>query len=441
MIRFALLSGFFLVLSLEEILDLGLMLTPGLSAKNAFLFVLVVVVAFTRASERREAGLQLPDLHALFLILLTLAFIGIFYRQFVSGYSLTFSLVGELGLVKSVIVDSYLMLLVFFYGVVSRKAAMALSKCILLIISFMALVTIADLLGVSSLGLISYRNERLEGPLGQANEYAVFLSFFIPFLLLGALNGRGIVVRLIYLLGALVSFALLIQTGSRGGFVSLVGGIALAGIWLSGGYDLRRAFLWGATGVFAAAGIVTAVALSNEVVRELLITRLELSFSGGLEEASAGRTWIWMQGLDDLLARPWRLLTGFGLGQFTERVGIPPHSAYMNYLHALGLIGLAAYVIIVARILILGRRAFFSEAATAEERTLIAGLVIAWFALTIAMVTGTIYKAWLFVWPMTGLCLYVTSCIRDAERERGGVEKEKEVEPFIKPFEQIGLKT
>lgn len=57
MIRFALLSGFFLALSLDEILDLGLLITVGLSAKNAFLFVLLVVIAFTRAGERRQHGL------------------------------------------------------------------------------------------------------------------------------------------------------------------------------------------------------------------------------------------------------------------------------------------------------------------------------------------------------------------------------------------------
>ena len=441
MIRFALLSGFFLALSLDEILDLGLLITVGLSAKNAFLFVLLVVIAFTRAGERRQQGLQLPELHLLFLGLIGLACLGIFYRQFASGYSTTFSLVSELGLAKSTIVDSYLMLLVFFYGIASRRMALVFSKFILLVISAMALVTVMDLSGVSNLGLISYRDERLEGPLGQANEYAVFLSFFIPFLLLSALNGSGKLVSLVYLLGALVSFALLIQTGSRGGFVSLIGGIVLAGIWLWGAYDVRRAFLWGMTAALAAVGIVTAVVLTNEGVRELLVTRLELSFSGGVDEASAGRTWIWMQGLEYQLARPWSLLTGFGLGQFTAQIGIPPHSAYMNYLFSLGLIGLGAYVALVARILITGRRAFFSEAATAEERTLIAGLVIGWFALTIAMITGTIYKTWLFVWPMTGLCLYVTCCIREEQERRDKVQKDAEYKPFIKPFEPIGLRS
>ena len=353
---------------------------------------------------------------------MALACLGIFYRQFASGYSAAFSLFGELGFVKGVIADSYLMLIVFFYGIASRGMALALTKFIVLVASVMALVTVIDVLGLLNIGLISYRDDRLEGPLGQANEYAVFLSFFIPFLMLAAINGKGVIVRGLYLLGALISFALLIQTGSRGGFVSLTGGTVLGALWLYGGYDTHRAFLWGATVVLAVVGITGGMLAVNEGVRDLVMTRVELSFSGGADQASAGRTWIWMQGLEYQLARPWSLAMGFGLGSFTDRIGINPHNAYLNYLFSLGLLGLGLFVTVVLRILLIVRQAFFSPVATVEERTVLAALVLGWCALSIAMVTATIYKAWLFVWPMTGLCLYLAYCIRAKETEGEGAD-------------------
>ena len=432
MIRFALLSGFFLALALDEILDLGLLITTGLSAKNAFLYVLLLTIVFTSASNRRGQSLQLPEFHLLFLGLIGVACLGVFYRQFAGGQAPTFGLFAEMAFIKTTILDSYLMHIVFYYGVASQGMARVLSRFVLLVISVVALITVADTAGLLNLELVTYRNERLEGPLGQANEYAVFLSFFIPFLGLMALNCHGWLMRAVYVLGAVISFALLIQTGSRGGFVSLIGGFCIAGIVLWGGYDLRRVLVWAFLALLVAFGIVAISMVTDEAVRELVLTRLEATFGGGVHDASAGRTGVWLEGLEYQLARPWSLATGLGLGEFTAQIGIPAHSAYVNYLFSLGLLGLGLFVAIVTRILAHGRRAFLSPAATHEERTLVAAMVIGWCALVLAMVTGTIYKAWLFVWPMTGLCLYLAVTIREEQANREAAAAADQA-PFITP--------
>ena len=63
--------------------------------------------------------------------------------------------------------------------------------------------------------------------------------------------------------------------------------------------------------------------------------------------------------------------------------------------------------------------------------------MIAWFALTVAMVTGTIYTTWLFVWPLTGLLLRLVYCIREDSRVPIATGTE-EVTPARDPVPQGG---
>ena len=438
MIRGILLASFFLVLALDELLNIGLLITVGLSAKNAFLFMLLIAIALNRAAESGRDRLQFPELHGAFFGLIGIACLWVFFRHFVSGYPQPFTLFQDLALVKGGLLDMYLMMLVFLYGVTSREAAVGFMKLILLIVSAMALVTTLDIMGMPNMGLVSYRNERLEGPLGQANEYAVFLTFFLPILLLAAYAEGSRVLRLLYALGALGSFALIMQTGSRSGFLSLPVGCLLAALWLRGGYPMGVLLRRG--GVMATIGVVVVAALFayDPAVRDLVTARLDVTTSAGsLDQMSAGRTFIWAQGLEYQFARPWSLITGLGWGSFTTRIGIPAHSAYMNIFFSLGVFGLVLFLGLVLRTLLLLREAFFSDSARSDERLFLAGGVIAWFALTVAMVTGTIYTTWLFVWPLTGLLLRLVYCIREDSRVPIATGTE-EVTPARDPVPQGG---
>ncbi|MEX0729665.1 MAG: O-antigen ligase family protein [Aquisalimonadaceae bacterium] len=415
MIKTALLAAFFLTVVLDEMLDIGLVAVVGLSAKNAFLYILLLAILCGKVADRGDGRVQFAAIHLLFIVLIVNAALSIFYMHFVSGQTAGFSLFGHIGLLKSSLLDMYLMFLVFFYGVDTRQAAVGFAKLLLLVISLMGLITLMDVLKLPDMGLVGRGPYgRLEGPLGQANSYGVFLAFFIPMLVLAATGLGNRLSRLGYLLGAAVSFALLIQTGSRGALIGMLGGVLLTAWWLRGGYDPRKAARAGAAILVFAVILLAVVLLTSEEVGDIVRQRIERSTAGSVDQLSSGRMWIWTQGLNYLMARPWAFMVGIGWGTFWDKIGIGPHSAYVNYLFSLGIIGLGLFLALVWQLLATARRAYFSAHNSAEERLLIAGLIMGWFVLVIAMLTGSIFKPWMFIWPFTGVCFRIAYCLLGA---------------------------
>lgn len=430
MIKVAMLVAFLFTLALDELLDIGLVLVPGLSAKNAFLYLLLLAILCNKILDRPRDGLQLPGFHLLFVLLIGYAALSIFFMHFVSGQTYGLSLFGHVAFLKGQLVDMYLLMLVFFYASESARSAVSLAKLYLGLVSAMSLITLIDVLGVPELGLISYRDGRLEGPLGQANEYAVFLAFFTPVLLFAGITMKRLPIKLMYLGGAAASLALLIQTGSRGGVAGFLGGLLLAGWWLYGHYDVRKVLRVSSAFTLGFILLLGVMLIGSEETRYLLQERVERSTEPSVDLISAGRTWIWAKAIDYQMDKPWTFITGNGWRSFTPLIGIPAHSAYMNYLFTLGLIGLGLFLGIVRYLLVLSRRTY-SMVSSVDERILIGGLVAGWFALVVAMSTGTIFKAWLFVWPFTGLCLRIAYCAVDQSREATNEEAKIRPEPVL----------
>ncbi len=407
MIKAGLLIVFFLTLALDEMLNVGLVITAGLSAKNAFLYVLLIVILCSKVIEGRQTGIQFPAIHLLFILLIGNALLSIFVMHFVTGETAGYTLLRHVATLKSDLVDMYLLFLVFFYGLETRQGALAFSKIFLVLISLMTMLTLMDVLGMPSLGLTSFRGARLEGPLGAANAYGIFLSFFIPVLAAATFGMRNLLLKCIYFLGATISFAFLIHTGSRGGLVGVVGGLILAGWWLRGGYDVRRVIMTVAALLAVAVAVLVTALVVSEDVSIVVEQRLERSTEGSIDDASSGRLGIWGSALAYQMERPWTLLVGAGWWTFWNRVGMGPHSAYMNYFFSLGLIGLGLFLALLYQIISEGRRGFLSGDALREERLMLAALVLGWSALIVAMITGSIFKPWMFVWPFTACCLRI----------------------------------
>jgi len=433
MIKTCLLVALFLTLAMDELLNIGLLLVPGLSAKNAFLYVMLLSILLTKATAGAGGRVQFLAVHLLFLLLVTQVCVSIFYMHFVSGETAGYGLFGHVALLKSSLMDMYLMFLVFFYGTDNRATALNMVRFFLLVICLMSLLTLMDVFNMPSMGLISYRYGRLEGPLGQSNEYGVFLAFFIPMLMLMGLGARNGMLRAIYLLGAAISFVLLIQTGSRGSLAAMLGGLLLAGWWLHGHYDLGRAMKQGlVVALIAAVALVVVVAVTPDV-NDMIQERVQRSSGGGIGDISSGRTRIWARALDYQMERPWTMLVGVGWGSFWNKIGIAPHSAYMNYFFSLGLIGLSLFVALIYTIFINLKQASLAAARGSEERIVLCGLILGWFVLIIAMVTGSIFKAWMFIWPLTGLCMRIGWCLMQEARANPD-----EPEPQAQPGSESG---
>ena len=429
MIKVALLVAFFLTLTLDELLNIGLLIVPGLSAKNAFLYVMLLAILCSKVIDRSKSGFQFPAIHLLFVLLIANASLSIFYMHFVSGDPPGRSLLGHGATLKSDLLDMYLMFLVAFYALDTREAAVRFAKLFLLVISVISLITLLDLLRLPDLGLTSYRGARLEGPLGAANAYGIFLAFFIPILFLAATGVGSRFLRLVYLLGAVVSTAFLIHTGSRGGFSGLVGGVFFAAWWLRGGYDFQVAIKRVAVISVVASLIVAVMLVTSEDVSTVVEQRVERTTEGTIDDASSGRLTIWGRALDYQLARPWTFITGVGWWTFWDKVGWGPHSVYINYFFSLGIIGLGLFVALLHQILTIGKRSVLVAGDYNEERLLMIGMVLGWSALVVAMITGSVFKPWMFIWPFTGCCLRIGYGLLLEGREQESVKPKVLVRP------------
>lgn len=428
MIRVVLLSTFFLAMVVEELLGFGLVIVTGLSAKNAFLYVLLLTVLCTKVVERSNDGIQFPIIHLLFFLLIVDITLSIFYMHFVSGETAGYGLFSHIAMLKGHLLDMYLLFIVFFYGIDKRLTSVSMAKVFLAAIGMVGLVYLMDVMNVVNLGLIvgdqsDAAEGRLRGPLGGPNSYGVFFASFIPIFIIAAAGMGSSLMRVLFGICAAVCFALLIQTGSRGGFVSLFGGVLLAAWWLRGGYDFRKAALV-FTGLFIV-GVLLAIAVyaTSEDVRSIVQHRIERSTAGNIDDISAGRVWIWGQGIAHLMARPWTLIVGAGWGTFWPVIGVAPHSNYIHYLFSVGIIGLGLFIGLIYTVLSILKEGFFLANGSSEERLLIGGLTISWFVLVIAMATGTNLKAWEFIWPISGLCLRIIYGLLTEQKQ----EKQNEV--------------
>ena len=70
--------------------------------------------------------------------------------------------------------------------------------------------------------------------------------------------------------------------------------------------------------------------------------------SMGMSEASSGRTDIWMQAINEMMANPITLITGFGWNVYSTMPTVfAMHNTYLDQWFNLGLLGVGVYVFII----------------------------------------------------------------------------------------------
>jgi O-antigen ligase len=403
MIKRVLLLCFLATLMADEMLDLGLTLGGGLSAKNAYLYLLILLVLVEKAFHTDSTGLQLRSVHVLFVLLIADAVLSLLAVQFVLGYA-GYELIEAVIAVKGELVDAYVVFLVFFYAAATRVAALSVARWMVGLIVVVNLVTVLDIYDAPDLGLIERSQGRLSGPLGQPNEYGAFLAFFIPVIFTMALAQHRLLPKLFFFAGCALSFGFLVQTVSRGSYAGLALG-ALGAIWL-----LRHGIRWkrlaGWTLMLAAVGTGVALVFAQEVIWELEERIVGRTISGDAFDATSGRTWIWAQALEFQLERPWSFVTGVGWDTYSLFNAFSAHNTYLDLLFNVGLVGLVLFCSLVAVLLRRAVGAYFA-AQEPQDRLLLAGLIAGWCGVLVVLLSGTFSKPWLFVWAYTGLCMRI----------------------------------
>jgi hypothetical protein len=228
--RYLLLSLFVATLGSRALgLDLGI--APGISIKNAMLYATFSAIAIHSAVLRNRNIELLPVLLPFALLILYAILTWLFTLLFLENpfYLPRPTLIR----LKVKLVDQFLLLLVFFYGVVNWKEAVWLLKALIWVMIVGCFVTVVDTFNIPDLGIITARDRdgRIEGILGSAADFGGLLAFALPMIIVlwWIETGAKKVIALFGIALTLMSFLL---SASRGAMVGLVAGAIVAAIYL-----------------------------------------------------------------------------------------------------------------------------------------------------------------------------------------------------------------
>ena len=388
----------FFVLLAGETLGLDMSLAPGLSVKNAFLYMLLLGIAIDTALNRNRR-IEAPSVIVPYLLCISYAMFTWLVVVLILQYS-GYSAMGSLVTLKGGLADHLIVFLVFFYGVLNVKDALWLIKAMLWLVIVGNLVTVVDALNLPDLGLIQEREDgRVGGPIGESNQYAVFLTLFLPGALALAAVARGWTRRLA-IGGACVSALALLMTVSRGGILGLVVGGLLAAIFLRRFIPNRTLIYAVFFGIaFLTIGLLLAYAAGYG---ELLYDRFVDRSTGSAWEASSGRTVIWGRTLEKMIDTPITLITGYGWNSYRyfPDFGYAPHNSYLGIYFNLGVIGLALVLFSFWNVLRIAKRAI--AIAPLDLSPLLVAFIFGFLGMLVGIFFVELYSPWLFIWAYTG---------------------------------------
>lgn len=391
----------FLTLSAVFNFDPGPM--PGIKIKNALLYAIILGL-FLRMTFQRYR-IQLPAMLGLWGVLVGYSIVTYAAIVLVIDYPRYDWLQSGLYL-KNALVDYMLLFLVFFYGLRSTEDAIVVLKVLLVCFALSHVVAVLDALGFVRIGDIEMRRDgRVQGTVGESNQYGVLVALSLPAIAAAIFTTRGLW-RLLWMAAAAITALTLLMTVSRGAFVATVFASVLA-LYLYRRYVRPHKLVMAVAGSLAAAvlAVVGAFALGfgDLLYHRMLGSGAESSDLGGL---SSGRTIIWAHVVEVMLEHPITLLTGFGWNAYSAMTfRWATHNHYLWEWFNLGLVGLVCTVLLQVVPVKVALSA--SRVASAAVRPHLIGFVVAGTALTVAVFFVNLYSPWLYVWAYIGIVMRI----------------------------------
>jgi O-antigen ligase len=420
----ALLIG--LMLAVQMILDVTKFefgLAPGLSLKNVLLYLAVTVVG-VRIALARNTHFEVRNVQVAWMILIGYAITTWAMASTVLAYQ-PYPVMENALLLKSGLADYFLYFLVCFYGLRSEQETITALKVLLGVVSGANLLTLTDTVGITDFGLIIVRDDgRTQGALGESNQYAAFLAFFIPLLAAVAYTSRG-KQRLAWSVCALMAGACMMMTVSRGGFVGF-GAALVIGAWLFRNQLPIGKLVAAAIGsTFLLLIVMFAVdANFRALIMERLVEGAMKADPGGI---SSGRADIWSDAVGTMLQNPLTLLTGFGWqAYFSMPFEAAPHNTYLNFWFNLGLPGLTCLLVsyygLFSRSLFLARRRDMDP-----TRYWYIAFCVGTIGICVAVFFVELYQGWVYVWSCAGMMMRLALLKRAALPAREPVLQKQEL--------------
>ena len=407
--------GVFFTLWLENVLDIGFSLVPGLSDKNIVLYLAVAWIILQAVLDGRQGGFMhrrheyLP-LHLAYIGLISLAAVSASICVFLiryPGYTPVYAVVS----LKGSLIDHYLMLFVFLAGVRTGTEALQIARVILVAMGIAAIVWLADAFGLADLGIVE-REERIITPMGEANQTGTIMGFYVPLMFACGLVTRGFA-RAFWFAGATVCLLMLLVTASRGAMAGLLGAAILAAWFFRD--RIRAEYIAPAVVALLVLGAASFLLLPEEY-RALLSARLyDTGAQSSIYGQRSGRTGIWTYGLAQMAAAPLTMLVGFGWKTFSLMNPNASHNDYLELFFNLGVVGLLLAMIVYFSVVQHVRRAL--EIADPEARVILIAFLLGYASILIAIFFVNLHAPWYFVWSFTGLMLRLASDPVLAQRE------------------------
>lgn len=398
-ISLSIVIAFFVV---QDVFDLSLSLGPGLSAKNAILYVLAATLAFKMTLQRSYA-FDLRALHVCFAILIAYSMISMLFAAFVIEYP-RYKLISSGIRLKTLWIDRAVFFLVFFYGLRKSVNAQSVLTVLLVAVALSNSIALLNALDIAQIGTMGQNHTgRVQGLMGEPNQDAAFGALFLPAVYAGVMAARG-VGRLPWLAALLVTFGAILVTVSRGGFLAVLASSLWAAIVFRRHVPMQRI-------IAVAVGALTVIALAALVVvptyGPVLYTRVFMeSSTGDMTAVSSGRTQIWSTALSTMADQPITLFTGFGWNVYPLMpFRYAPHNYYLDLWFNLGLVGLICGTMLL--VLVVRQALAAVPAAAAPYRSTLMAFSVGAVAIAIATFFVDLYTPWLWFWAYAGLVMRI----------------------------------
>ena len=387
-------------------------LGPGLSLKNALLYVILGVFTI-EAAIYHNLRFQSRSVLTPFGLYVVYGCFSYFIAAFVVHPNY-YQIVTAGIMVKGRLLDYFIIFLLFFYGTNSSESTLKLVRFFLWIVIAGNILTVVDGFDIPDLGIIQQREDgRLGGPMGESNQYGAFLAFTVPAVI--ALYWDPRVRKVIAIPAILISVLALLVASSRGSFVGLVVGGLFSAFFLRA-YISMRQVAFGAIAASVFLVVMFYLLLNTQLAGDLVERFMDKATAGDTATISSGRTVIWQTALSRMLEHPSTLLTGYGFNAY-DYMGFRfnSHNTFLNVFYNLGLPGLVFYVAIIYNIVAQCRRGI--AAATGSVRAHLIAFVFGYSALYVSLFFVDLYAPWMFIWAFAGLALRLATDASHAEVE------------------------
>jgi O-antigen ligase len=390
-----------LVLLASDLFGLNLSLAPGVSVKNAFVYVVAVGLLFRIVMEG-ESRLELGVVHACFVILIGYAILTWLLAALVIEYP-GYRFLDSAVTLKARLVDPAVFFFAAFHGTRDMKDVRVITMTLAAVLIIGNAFAVTDVIGWTDLGIrigeSGAEAGRIFGAFGHANDTAALIVALLPAIVALALSS-GTFGRLLWLAGALVTAAVLLMTVSRGAYVGVVVGSLIAAWLCRQVIPARRAAGWAVIVLFVTVLLVAAVSVQvGDLLSERVLGQTAVRDVG---EASSGRTDIWWTAIERMFAAPITLFTGYGWGVYEAMpFRFVPHNHYLGLWFDLGLVGLGAYLVILVSCVRIARKAL--EKTTGDLRRLITAFIFGICMLSVAVFFTDLTNPWLYVWAYVGV--------------------------------------